>query len=84
MGCGGTKHLCDNIDGMLDRLRIKIDQKEVYIKRKDEKGIASINQQIELLDMEQKFILVAPKIRWQFMKNLINGFHAAIKKFRKI
>ena len=34
MGCGGTKHLCDNIDGMLDRLRIKIDQKEVYIKRK--------------------------------------------------
>ena len=30
MGCGGTKHLCDNLDGMLDRLRVKIDQKEKY------------------------------------------------------
>ena len=59
MGCGGTKHLCDNIEGMLDRLRIKIDQKEVYIKRKDEEGIASINQQIELLRKDIKVELTA-------------------------
>ena len=66
MGCGGTKHLCDNIDGMLDRLRIKIDQKEVYIKRKDEKGIASINQQIELLRKDIKVELTA-------INNVINN-----------
>ena len=44
---------------MLDRLRVKIDQKEIYIKNKDQKGIASINQQIEMLRKDIKVELTA-------------------------
>lgn len=59
MGCGGTKHLCDNIDSMLDRFKVKINQKEIYITRKDEQGIASMNQQIEMLRKDIKIELTA-------------------------
>lgn len=54
MGCGNSRNVCEDLKIMLDKMRVMIDNKERYLKEKDDKELKRINDEIFLISKEIK------------------------------